>query len=289
MPPGVLPAESPSARRDGSDANLWWVSTEPQSWHHGLVARWWALFRDSGPEIDYFRRFVEAGQPALDVACGTGRLLVPYAAAGLDVDGCDISADMVSLCTEAASAAGVAPTVVQQAMHELNMPRRYRTVYVCGGLGLGSTREQDQEALRRIHDHLEPGGRLVLDNEVPYSDPGRWALWASGRQGSLPEPMPEPGPRRLAPDGDEYSLESRILALDPLGQQETLEIRASRWRDGTQLAEETHRLTANLYFCGELTMMLERAGFDRVEVRGAYNDLPPTPDDAFLVFVATRD
>ena len=49
-----------------------------------------------GPEIEYFRRFVEAGQPALDVACGTGRSLVPYLRAGLDVDGCDISPDMLA-------------------------------------------------------------------------------------------------------------------------------------------------------------------------------------------------
>lgn len=50
-------------------------SQQPQSWHHGLVARWWSLFRRDGPEIAYFRRFVEQGQPALDVACGAGRLL----------------------------------------------------------------------------------------------------------------------------------------------------------------------------------------------------------------------
>ena len=110
---------------------------EPQSWHHGLVARWWSLFRTTGPEIEYFRQFVQAGQPALDVACGAGRLLVPYVAAGLDVDGCDASPDMVALCLEAASAVGASPSVSCQAMHELDLPRRYRTIFVCGGLGLG--------------------------------------------------------------------------------------------------------------------------------------------------------
>ena len=61
--------------------------TQPQTWHHGLVARWWAEFNDDGPEIAYFRRFVEAGQPALDVGCGTGRLLLAFSRDGLDVDG----------------------------------------------------------------------------------------------------------------------------------------------------------------------------------------------------------
>ena len=43
------------------------------TWHHGVVARWWAEFNvDGGPELAFYRGFVEAGQPALDVACGTG-------------------------------------------------------------------------------------------------------------------------------------------------------------------------------------------------------------------------
>jgi SAM-dependent methyltransferase len=71
------------------------VREGPQSWHYGLVAQWWAEFNEGGREIDYFGRFIERdGQPALDVACGTGRLLLPYVRAGLDVDGCDVSADM---------------------------------------------------------------------------------------------------------------------------------------------------------------------------------------------------
>ena len=53
----------------------------PETWHHGLVARWWAEFNLDGPEIEHYRRYVEDG-PALDVACGTGRLLVPWLEAG---------------------------------------------------------------------------------------------------------------------------------------------------------------------------------------------------------------
>ena len=261
---------------------------EPQSWHHGLVARWWALFRDSGPEFAYFRRFVEEGQPALDVACGTGRLLVPYVAEGLDVDGVDVSTDMVALCRESADAVGATPALHCQAMHELHLPRRYRTVYLCGGLGLGSTRQQDQEALRRLHDHLEPGGRLVLDNEVPYSDASTWTYWPIGARGGLPQTEQPPAERQLGQDGHEYALQSRVLGLDPLQQQVSYEIHAFQWREGTLVAEERHRLTVNLYFRDELVMMLERAGFTDVQVRGEYNDLEPTADDDFLVYLATR-
>ena len=132
-------------------------SEQPQTWHHGLVARYWAEFNDGfrPHEIPYFQRFVEAGgEPALDVACGSGRLLLPYLRAGLDVDGCDASPDMVAVCREKAEREGFAPRLWAEPMHELAAPRKYRTVYVCGGFGLGSTRDQDAEALRRFYDGL---------------------------------------------------------------------------------------------------------------------------------------
>jgi SAM-dependent methyltransferase len=262
----------------------------PQTWHYGLVAKWWAEFNEGGPEIDYFRTFIERdGQPALDVACGTGRLLLPYVRAGLDVDGCDVSADMIALCREQAEREGLSPTLFVQAMHELDPPRTYRTVFVCGGFGLGSTREQDLEALVRMHECLEPGGTLVLDNEVPYANPRQWSHWPKGEQrGELPRPWGEPVEPRRGSDGNDYGLNSRLLSLDPLEQQAVLEMRAHMWRDGELLAEEEHRITINLYFRNELLLMLERAGFVDVVVHGDHKEQEATPDHDFLVFVAKK-
>jgi SAM-dependent methyltransferase len=264
------------------------VEHEPQTWHYGVVARWWAEFNLDGPEIAYFRQFVERGQPALDVACGAGRLLLPYLRAGFDVDGCDISPDMLAACREAAVLEGLSPNLYEQAMHELDLPRRYRTVFVCGALGLGSTRERDVEALRRLFDHLEPGGTLVVDNEAPYADATLWPYWLKDKRAELPHPRREPSERRRGSDGAEYALQARILDFDPLTQQLTREMRAFLWRDGELVAEEEYLLTSTFYFTNEIVLMLERAGFVDVEVRGQYNDAPPTPDDEFLVFVAVR-
>jgi len=263
----------------------------PETWHHGLVATWWAEFNDDfrPHEIPYFRRHVERdGQPALDVACGTGRLLLPYLRAGLDVDGCDISADMVQHCRAKAAGEGLSPVLFVQAMHELDPPRTYRTVFVCGAFGLGSTRAQDVEALSRLHDALQPGGTLLLDIEVPYADTKQWRYWTSEGRRALPEELPPPRERRLASDGGEYTLRARVLDLDPLEQRVTLGMHAERWRDGELEADEDRTLTINLYFRNELLLLLERAGFADVRIEGDHNDLPPTPDDEFLVFVATK-
>jgi SAM-dependent methyltransferase len=74
------------------------VPEGPQTWHHGLVAQWWSEFNDEfrSHELPYFQRFVEGGQPALDVGCGTGRLLLDYLGQGIHVDGVDNSAEMLA-------------------------------------------------------------------------------------------------------------------------------------------------------------------------------------------------
>jgi len=101
-----------------------------ETWHHGLIAKWWAEFNEGGPEVEYLQSYVEAGQPALDLGCGTGRLLLPWLRAGLDVDGCDASADMIAHCREAVERDGLATNLYVQSMHELDLPRRYRTIVV---------------------------------------------------------------------------------------------------------------------------------------------------------------
>jgi SAM-dependent methyltransferase len=263
----------------------------PQTWHHGLVAQWWAEFNEDGAEIAYFQRAVErSGQPALDVACGTGRLLIPFLRAGLDVDGCDVSADMVALCREKAAREGLEPTLFVQPMHELDPPRRYRTIVVCGAFGLGSTRERDVQAVERFYALLEPGGTLALDNEVPYANSRQWRLWLVDERRSLPDPV-EPIPpewRRPTSDGAELGLHARTLELDPLAQRVTLEMHAERWRDGTLEVQEKHTLTSTLYFTGELGLMLERAGFTDLVVHGDHTEEEPTAESEFVCFLARK-
>jgi len=265
------------------------MTTTLQTWHYGLVAQWWAEFNTEGPEIAYFQECIARyGQPVLDVACGTGRLLLPYLRAGLDVDGCDISTDMIALCRTKAEEAGFAPRLYVQAMHELALPHTYKTILICGGFGLGGSRQHDMEALRRLHQHLDPGGVLVFDHHLPYKVAGAWQCWTPEKRRQLPQAWPPSGQRKRAANGDEYELKMRLADVDPLEQVETLQIRVALWREGTLVAEEENSLRVCAYFKPELLLMLALAGFRDVTVHGAYTETEATSDDGTIVFTAKK-
>lgn len=267
---------------------------EPQTWHYGLMAEHWAAFENNsedGPDIAYYRRCIERyGQPALDVACGTGRLLLPYLREGLDVDGVDVSADMVALCRRKAEAEGLFPTLYVQAMHALDLPRRYRTIYVCGSFGIGGTREQDAQALERFYEHLAPGGVLLLDKQMPYGAASAWSWkdWiAENRKGLDPEFWTAPAVERAA-DGREFRSRFRLADLNPLEQTMVQQMHMELWQDGKLMAQEERTLTSNIYFKHELLLLLKAAGFAHVTVTGDYTEEEANPDHGVLVFAAQK-
>lgn len=264
----------------------------PGTWHYGLVARWWAETNEAEPaEVAYYadaiRRF---GEPALDVGCGTGRLLVPLLAAGVDIDGSDISSDMLAFAEAGARERGRLPRLTACPAHELALGRTYRTAFLCGVFGIGATREQDREALRRIRDHLEPGGVLLIEHWLPYADRNEqeWARWLPGHRSNVPREWPAEGDRRRMRDGDELELLTRLGSLDPLAQRQVLELRARLWHGGAIVREEASWLSENLYFAQEVLLMLSGAGFRDVSIEGPHTGRPATDEDAAVVFVARR-
>ncbi len=265
------------------------MNDRPQTWHYGLVARYWAEHNTAGPEIGYFQKqIVRHGQPALDAGCGTGRLLIPFLRAGLDVDGCDVSPDMLALCREKAEREGLRPNLYRQALHELDLPRTYQTIVVCGAFGIGVSRQQDFMALQRFYQHLKPGGLLLLDHHLPYGDAREWKLWRNESWAKLPEPWPDSIGKTPPDDGSDYELHHRPAALDPLEQRITRQMRTVLWREGQLVADEEYTLTENLYFRNELRQMLEQAGYEIEAIQGNYTETEATAEHDVIVFRARK-
>ena len=260
---------------------------EARTWHYGLVAEWWAQFNQGGDDIDVFRQEIaRSGEPVLDAGCGTGRLLLPMLREGADIDGSDASPDMLAWCQRQLDMQGLSANLYPMAMHELDLPRQYRTVVVCGAFGLGGSRKQDLQGLRRIRQLLQPGGSLVMDHYLPnLENPKGWQAWVDPP--ALPREWPARGDRRLAGDGTELELRVRQVAFDPLEQTTTLEMRAARYRDGEEIAVETNVIDINLYLMKEIEWMLALAGFRDVQVFAFGESRRPAPwQDPRILFRA---
>ena len=266
------------------------MAKQPQIWHHGLVARSWGeLQTDGGKEAVYFKKLIEtSGEPALDLGCGSGRLLLPLLQAGLDVDGCDYSKDMLAVCQERATREGLSPRLYAQAMHELDLPRRYKTIFACGVVGLGGERRLTMQAMQRCYEHLRPGGAFAFDYAVRWNDPPAWLSRLPENRRSLPQEWPQSSERTPLADGSELEMAARTVAMDPLEDVATRQIRARLWRNDELVKEEIHTQKVEDYSKNELVLMLERAGFGIIQIFGDYSDEPATADHYDLIFVARK-
>jgi SAM-dependent methyltransferase len=108
------------------------------------------------------RRF---GGPVLELACGTGRLLAPLAAAGLDCTGVDIAPAMLARARQRLSGLGLEARLVEQDMRRLQLEaQRFRTILlVLDSFGLLVEQADQVAALKAARQHATHDGRFILD------------------------------------------------------------------------------------------------------------------------------
>lgn len=131
---------------------------------------------------------------ALEIGCGSGRLLLPLAGEGFPIEGLDISADMLALARACGAEKEVFPTLHQADMETWEPEKIYSSVLAPAfTLQLA---EDPEAVLRRWKSWLEPGGALFLTVFIPFAEiegelpEGRWyhdhdAEFPDGRQGVL--------------------------------------------------------------------------------------------------------
>lgn len=123
----------------------------------------------------YVREAQEAGSPVLELGCGTGRILIPVAQAGVDIVGLDRAPSMLSVAGE--RIATLDPEIrrrielVEGDMRDFFLGRRFRLAMIPYRAFLHLlTSEDQQRALVCIREHLEEEGRLVLNVFDPRLD-----------------------------------------------------------------------------------------------------------------------
>jgi demethylmenaquinone methyltransferase/2-methoxy-6-polyprenyl-1,4-benzoquinol methylase len=127
---------------------------------------------------------VQAGQRVLDVGCGTGALTVRAAQRGAAVRGIDVSARMLDQARRNVERSGVGELVecVEMGVVELDREPEQSRQVVMSGLCLSELTDGERAfALAQAYRILEPGGLLLLADEVVPQSVLRHVLYAAVR------------------------------------------------------------------------------------------------------------
>jgi SAM-dependent methyltransferase len=123
----------------------------------------------SQAEIEWYHKHLrDLKNPFLEAMCGSGRLLIPLCKKGLIVEGVDNSAVMVQRCAVRAQSCGIRPIIYEQSIEGLSLANKYGAIFIAVASFQLLVRARAQEILKRLFDHIVPGGFLLLDTYIPW-------------------------------------------------------------------------------------------------------------------------
>ena len=204
------------------------------------------------------------GDGTIDIACGTGAVLLHLAQAGVDVDGTDLSEAMCDVAREKAARMGLSLHIFPANMTEFVSHRKYSLAIIArsGFMHLLTPRNQ-RAALLNIRAHLVEGGILTLNTFAPHP-----VFQAQQMQTS-----PEDYSFRLEyinSDGYREKIYNAI-SYDPLTQ-----IMHGNWKfetfdeTGNRIGERVRPLKMRQTYKQEMLYLAELCGFEVVKIYGDY-------------------
>lgn len=228
-------------------------------------------YRDDIPH--YLRLAADLGGPILELGAGTGRVSVALARAGHEVTGIEASSEMLSRGRQTVAIEGVTETVRLEFgdMREFDLGHRFPLIIAAFNtlMHLYTLDDQDR-ALARVRDHLQPDGVFAFDLYLP--DFGSMGVLRSetewnGVGGERSELF-------LVQEHDVLSqtVTSRYL-LDTVGE------------DGL-LRRRTASLHQRYYTRFEVERAVRHAGFSRLKLAGGFDGRPLSAHSRFMVGVA---
>lgn len=207
-------------------------------------------------DIEYYiERLKKVDGRILEPAVGTGRLLVPLLKKGFQVDGFDVSLDMLEICRENCKKSGLSTTLFEAKMETFSLDAKYGAIVIpTGTFLLLHEREKSLQALQNFHHHLMDGGKLIVDLFLP---------------GELE--IGRPSIRKWdTENGDVITVESQIVEVDPIKQFRVSQARYEKWRSGKLIQTELERYPLRWYGVEEFRMILELAGFTDITISADY-------------------
>ena len=257
------------------------------SLEHPLIAEVYDAIpsHQNRPDVEFYTRLAgESNGPVLELASGTGRVLMPIARSGKLVSGLEASEHMLRRCREALEKepreVRDEVRLVQGRMQSFQLEDRFGLV-ICpfnSFLHLLSVEEQ-LSCLDCVHEHLEPGGRFAFDVFEP--DIPRMASPGFTKEG--------PPQRFGLPTGGTVELRHRNKTVDFRSQRIESELVLDVTHPDGSKEQVLHSFQQRYLFRYEAEHLLERCGF---EVEALYGDFDENPHGTAgpgpLVFVARK-
>jgi SAM-dependent methyltransferase len=216
-----------------------------------------------------------AGQAVLELGCGTGRVTLPIADAGVAVVGIDSAPAMLEVA-RAKAAGRDNPRWVEADMRSFSLDERFGLAIIPFRSFLMLLTVADQKAcLARIHDHLLPGGRLALNIFNP--DLVTIGEWLTSRRGSLERRKTGPAQVWAGRDydtGDQTLTETRYA--EELTDASATIVRVAR------------KLRIRYVFRYEMEHLLALSGFEVEALHGWFDRRPFDRDSDEMVWLARR-
>ena len=117
--------------------------------------------------LELARKYGAGG--VVDVACGTGAVLLYLAQRGIDIDGTDLSEEMCRVAAAKAEKMGLRLNILPADMTAFCSGRRYSLAIIArSGFMHLPTSELQQAALKNLREQLLPGGILTLNTFDPW-------------------------------------------------------------------------------------------------------------------------
>lgn len=140
---------------------------QPTTSYQQLCSEFYDLHRPkAGPkEVNFYAQLFKTMQgPILEAMCGSGRILIPLLQEGYEIEGVDNALQMLTNCQKRCASKQLEVQLFHQSLEELSLPKKYACIFIA----LGSFQHFADQAtafqvLQRLHDHLLPGGSLLID------------------------------------------------------------------------------------------------------------------------------
>ena len=225
------------------------------------------------------------GGPVLELGCGTGRVLIPTARAGIEVTGVDLSPRMLGVCRERLQrepeAVRSRARLIQADMRRFAAGQRFALATIPFRPFQHLLTVEDQlVCLATIRSHLLDGGMLILDLFNPSLD-----FLADVRIGEEGGEEPE----FTMPDGRRVVRSFRVTAADRFEQVNHIELIYRVTHPDGREQRLVHAFSMRYGFRFEMEHLLARSGF---RVEHLYSDFEKHPyGHAYpgeLIFVALR-